>query len=139
MGSILTQVRVFSLSLCGTSSKVRLFPGSGWSRHKHIAARQIFLNCFSRTYTKHGPLVHGPLNGPLNGPGPWTSPVDHPSFSKLSTFYKQKSLQTKEKNDPRTNLLQYYGMLQYFYRPGAHVRSIYFWTTFSAKDKDNSG
>ena len=26
------------------------------------------------------------------GPGPWTTPVDHPSFCKLNMFYKQKNL-----------------------------------------------
>ena len=41
-------------------------------------------------YTKHGPQVHGPplvdpVHGPLHGLGPWTTPVDHPSFWGFAT------------------------------------------------------
>ena len=39
----------------GASSKARLFPySSSWSRHKHISARQIFLNCFPLVVAQFG-------------------------------------------------------------------------------------
>ena len=52
-------------------------------------------------YTKDGPQVHGPgtpvdpVHGPLHGPGPWTTPLDHPLFCKVTR--QKRSLDVREK------------------------------------------